>query len=1032
MLEAVVLKSLGPSSGPDILLFVRFRKAWPSLNKEGFKVADDPILQKIGSRYVELVLSFAEKQLDVFQPRDDYKELLTLVIMFLGGIPKNGINFMAPAGLHRARWMAKGIYAIKVYMFRGEFKMTKKEEVAITELCMFVVSIYVYHWFQAPSCRFAPRNDLKLLKDLKAYNKVNEAIAEVALKNFSGHLWYLSEVLVAFAFFDENVPLETKTKMVQALENEGQEDTLRRITIDSRVIEMSSLEDFVSQNTRKFFSITGLSPDFLERERFKCLEHGCDDLRQSSTATLTQRGPRTECAVAKSGKFTSLLPLLLENQCGKEKLNDIVKLECGVEKIDYSNPGKIKLTTNNGDFECDLVLVTLPLAVLKAEHTKLFYPSLPAINVEAMKNLEMGTVDKIYLKFPQRWWPLEDFSGFCFATQPDQNTDDWENSLIAVIADESAPSVLCGWIVGDCARRMENCSDEEVVERVTRILRKHLDGHYKVPVPNAILRSKWHSNRAFRGSYTYYVDSCRDIDATEKLCTPVANAGGKPAIFFAGEATSKRDFSTAHGAIESGWREARRIIEIYSKPDAIHHKIVIVGAGLAGLAAAKTLVSGGIDDFKILEAQDYPGGRVMTEIVQNGVIELGAQWAHVSTSRMVEFAKEFGLASPIESSEGSGAYYYPGGREIPAALVEEIQNVVSAILENCAALYGAEKGGDVPATVGEFLGREFEKYLKSCDDSEEDDRLKRDLFDWHVRFQLIDNSCDRLDDLSARLWGQFGDSGSEQEHVNLAGGFSRLVTSLVELLPSGALMTSCPVTRVFRDGNCRIVCEDGRQYSADYVLITSSIGFLRENGDFFEPPLPEKYRNAIENIGFGTVNKIFLFYDDPWWGDLQGIQLVWNSSDKLNKFANGAMSWVDGLTGFDTVTSCDNVLLGWVGGRGAKECENLSENEIGSHCTAVLRHFTGRPTVPEPSRVIRSKWNSNRFVRGAYSHLTSNSSDCQDILSEPLNSIDDTGQSRPSLFFAGEALHKKYYSTANGAFDSGEFQANRILDYLQK
>lgn len=56
-------------------------------------------------------------------------------------------------------------------------------------------------------------------------------------------------------------------------------------------------------------------------------------------------------------------------------------------------------------------------------------------------------------------------------------------------------------------------------------------------------------------------------------------------------------------------------------------------------------------------AQDYPGGRVMTEIVQNGVIELGAQWAHVSTSRMVEFAKEFGLASPIESSEGSGWSY---------------------------------------------------------------------------------------------------------------------------------------------------------------------------------------------------------------------------------------------------------------------------------------------------------------------------------------------------------------------------------------
>ena len=155
---------------------------------------------------------FAEKQLKDCQPRDDYKELLNLTIIFLGGVPNKGISFRAPAGLHRARWMAKAIYCLKLFMFREQFKLTKRELKVITEICVFVVIIYVRWWFQAPVATSAPRNDLWLLKNLKNFETIKKVMSKKALTKFLGHLWYLSEELVALAFFDDEVSLESKQK----------------------------------------------------------------------------------------------------------------------------------------------------------------------------------------------------------------------------------------------------------------------------------------------------------------------------------------------------------------------------------------------------------------------------------------------------------------------------------------------------------------------------------------------------------------------------------------------------------------------------------------------------------------------------------------------------------------------------------------------------------------------------------------------------------------------------------------------------
>lgn len=168
MLEAVVIQALGPSSGP--VIFKRFRTAWPNIDQNKFStVSSDPDALRCVENVASSTISFAEKQLNDYQPRDDYRELLKLTIIFLGGVSNNGISFRAPAGLHRARWMAKAIYCLKLFMFRDQLKLTKRELKTITEICVFVVTIYVRCWFQTPVATSAPRNDLWLLKNLKKF-----------------------------------------------------------------------------------------------------------------------------------------------------------------------------------------------------------------------------------------------------------------------------------------------------------------------------------------------------------------------------------------------------------------------------------------------------------------------------------------------------------------------------------------------------------------------------------------------------------------------------------------------------------------------------------------------------------------------------------------------------------------------------------------------------------------------------------------------------------------------------------------------
>lgn len=71
--------------------------------------------------------------------------MLELGLIYLGVTPQNGVRFMAPGAIHQARWMIKIIYTMKIWLFRSQFKLTSKEETGLSDICVFVVRLWLHH-----------------------------------------------------------------------------------------------------------------------------------------------------------------------------------------------------------------------------------------------------------------------------------------------------------------------------------------------------------------------------------------------------------------------------------------------------------------------------------------------------------------------------------------------------------------------------------------------------------------------------------------------------------------------------------------------------------------------------------------------------------------------------------------------------------------------------------------------------------------------------------------------------------------------
>lgn len=111
-----------------------------------------------------------------------------------------------------------------------------------------------------------PRSDLHFVQSLQLYKQKDDKIASAALNKFLRHLWYLSEELVALAFFDSAVSHETKNEMKRALQKPVDSKPSKRASMNPESAGQKQLQDFVTANTKRFFETLGLPCTFLEKD----------------------------------------------------------------------------------------------------------------------------------------------------------------------------------------------------------------------------------------------------------------------------------------------------------------------------------------------------------------------------------------------------------------------------------------------------------------------------------------------------------------------------------------------------------------------------------------------------------------------------------------------------------------------------------------------------------------------------------------------------------------------------------------------
>jgi hypothetical protein len=261
LIGAMFKVCMGATSSPEVPLFKRFQEYWGFIDTAKFEpgIAYDHV-----ACLVEVVrentIEFANKHLKQSLPRDDYKEFLELVIVFLGAAPARGVRFTSPGAMHHARWMSKVIYSLKIWIFKSQFKLTPAEERGLCYVC-----VYLQAWISAPLASCALYNDMLLLKSLLAYSSIHSVIAKSTAHKFSKHLWNLSQELVGLAFFDSRVSSSTKRLMVSAIQNEVHEfDHSKRLTVDLNSFKDKNLEDFVTAKSMKMIQLLELPHGFFE------------------------------------------------------------------------------------------------------------------------------------------------------------------------------------------------------------------------------------------------------------------------------------------------------------------------------------------------------------------------------------------------------------------------------------------------------------------------------------------------------------------------------------------------------------------------------------------------------------------------------------------------------------------------------------------------------------------------------------------------------------------------------------------------
>lgn len=185
--------------------------------------------------------------------------------------------------------------------------MSACETTTVRELSVFILKVYITPWFTAQCAALAPLNDLKLLQNLDNYKIYNVEVSKAAVKSFKGHLWYLSEMLVTLALFDDRVSNDEKIKMIAALEKPGSNKPPRRIIVAPSDVQHKVLSNFVTNNSRQILMDLGIDLQFLRENPSTWGERGDFKSAKKSVSCLKIVNDAAERGIALATSYNAIL-----------------------------------------------------------------------------------------------------------------------------------------------------------------------------------------------------------------------------------------------------------------------------------------------------------------------------------------------------------------------------------------------------------------------------------------------------------------------------------------------------------------------------------------------------------------------------------------------------------------------------------------------------------------------------------------------------------------------------------------------------